>query len=63
MAPTKANATYAVTTLSLLTKVTGILPGLRHCPLTRRLAKTFRTEKSALLSLATSALPDVVKET
>jgi hypothetical protein len=60
IAPTKAIATYAVTTLSLLTKgpknVIGKAPGFTSLPaVTPMLAKRSPQNKSALLSLA--ALP------
>ena len=53
MAPTKAKATYAVTTLSLLTKVMGMLPwftSLARCNATA--SDRFRRKKSVLLSFA-----------
>ncbi len=58
IAPTKANATYAVTTLSLLTngrmKVIGKTPRFTSLPaVTPKLANRSRRKKSALLSLAT----------
>jgi hypothetical protein len=46
MAPTKANATYAVTTLSLLTMVMGILPWFTSYPqITPQANKAFPAEK------------------
>jgi hypothetical protein len=48
MAPTKANATYAVTTLSLLTKVMGMLPWFTSCPqITLQSSKAFPAEKGS----------------
>jgi hypothetical protein len=56
MAPTKANATYAVTTLSLLTKVMGELPWFTSLrAITQTQASGSGTKKSTLLSLLTSA--------
>lgn len=50
IAPTKANAIYAVTMLSLLTKVTGNLPWFTSLPaLTRNVSIGSRARKSALL--------------
>jgi hypothetical protein len=49
MAPTKANATYAVTTLSLLTKVIGKSPWFTSLPVvTRKTSKPFQPEKVSL---------------
>jgi len=49
MAPTKAIATYAVTTLSLLTKVIGKSPLFTSLPVvTRKTSKAFRPEKVSL---------------
>ena len=49
MAPTKANATYAATTLSLLTrgptKVIGKLSLLTSLPANAEISKSFRAEK------------------
>ena len=46
MAPTKANATYAVTTLSLLTMVMGVLPWFTSCPhITLEASKAFPAKK------------------
>ena len=47
MAPTKANATYAVKTLNLLTKVMGkALPWFTSCPqITLEASKAFPAEK------------------
>jgi len=47
MAPTKANATYAVTTLSLLTKVMGTVSPLVHVvpAITPKASKAFPAEK------------------
>ena len=53
MAPTKANARYAVTTLSLPTKVMGNAPWFTSLPaLTNKVTNRSRWKKSALLSLA-----------
>ena len=63
MAPTKANATYAATTLSLLTKgpvkVIGKAPWFTSLPVvTIKIAIRSRPKKSALLSLhRLAALP------
>ena len=62
MAPTKANATYAVTTLSLLTKVMGtFLPWFTSCPqITRKASKAFPAEKGSFAvnpGISTAALP------
>jgi hypothetical protein len=45
MAPTKANATYAVTTLSLLTKVMGKLPVHVAARINVDTSKLFQAEK------------------
>ena len=68
MAPTKANATYAATTLSLLTK--GPVKVIWKAPWFTSAARcndelkhSFPTEKSASLSLRSlAALRNVVKE-
>src|SRR6202158_3008500 len=66
IAPTKAIATYAVTTLSLLTKgpknVIGKAPWFTSLPaVTRKIANRARRKKSVLLSLDISAAGNVVK--
>ena len=49
MAPTKAKATYAVTTLSLLTKVMGMLPWFASCPqITPKASKAFPAQKGSV---------------
>jgi len=61
MAPTKANATYAVTTLSLLTVMGGSL--VSSLPASNaEFTKRFRDEKvSRAVRAARNRLPDVVK--
>src|ERR1700687_5561327 len=66
IAPTKAIATYAVTTLSLLTKgpknVIGKAPWFTSLPaVTPKIANRSRRKKSVLLSLDISAAGNVVK--
>jgi hypothetical protein len=64
MAPTKAKARYAVNTLSLLTKVMGKLPSLRHLPaLTRKFTKPFHLQKVSGAVMPAGSVPaNVVKD-
>jgi hypothetical protein len=64
MAPTKANATYAVTTLSLLTKVTEFSLVYVATRCNGEASKTFRMETvSATVMGDISTAANVVKET
>jgi hypothetical protein len=56
IAPTKANARYTATTLSLLAKVTANLPWYTSlAPLTRNLPSRSRTKKVSLAALSQPA--------
>jgi hypothetical protein len=64
MAPTKANATYAATTLNLLTKVTEISLVYVAARSNEEASKTFRMEiVSATVMDDISTAANVVKET
>jgi hypothetical protein len=64
MAPTKANATYAATTLNLLTKVTEISLVYVAARSNEEASKTFRMEiVSATVMEDISTAANVVKET
>jgi hypothetical protein len=64
MAPTKANATYAVTTLSLLTKVTDFSLVYVTARCNAQVSKTFRMETVSVTVIGDiSTAANVVKET